>query len=159
MVVVGARRNTKFIFVLTLAIASANAQTPPAAQARGKFVNQYCIGCHSEHLKTGGVVLENIDAARVRDNAAVWERVLRQAARRQMPPVAVGSGSESAADFYEFLHAEAGERQTVPVLGSDLQPGFRCEFDLSSWAGGTDAALLEGLVLHDRLHAGEASGG
>ncbi|NDJ11636.1 MAG: DUF1592 domain-containing protein [Acidobacteriia bacterium] len=86
MPVVGASRNVKFIFGLTLAIASASAQTPAAAQARGKFVRQYCFGCHSERLKTGGVVLENIDAARLRDDAGVWERVLRQVGSGQMPP-------------------------------------------------------------------------
>ncbi len=86
MSVVGASLNVKFIFGLTLAIASASAQTPAAAQARGKFVGQYCIGCHSERLKTGGVVLENVDAARVREDAGVWERVLRQVGSGQMPP-------------------------------------------------------------------------
>jgi cytochrome c551/c552 len=83
---VGAPRNVKFIFGLTLAIVSASAQTPAAAQARGKFVRQYCIGCHSERLKTGGITLENVGATRVSGDAGVWERVLRQVGSGQMPP-------------------------------------------------------------------------
>jgi cytochrome c551/c552 len=71
---------------LALAITSANAQTPGAAQARGEFVRQYCIGCHSERLKTGGIALENVDAARVNGDAGVWERVLRKVGSGQMPP-------------------------------------------------------------------------
>lgn len=86
MFVVGAPRSVKFIVSLTWAIATASAQTPAAAQARGEFVQQYCIGCHSEGLKTGGVVLENVDATRVSDDAGIWERVLRQVRSGQMPP-------------------------------------------------------------------------
>src|SRR6185503_407388 len=86
MSVVGAPRNLKVIFGLTLAIASASAQTPAVPQARSEFVQQYCIFCHSESLKTGGVVLENIDSARVSAGAGIWERVLRQVGSGQMPP-------------------------------------------------------------------------
>ncbi len=96
MSVVGASRNVKFIFGLTLAIASASAQTPAAAQARGKFVRQYCFGCHSERLKTGGVVLENIDVARVSGDAGVWERVLRQVGSGQMPPAGMPQPDSTA---------------------------------------------------------------
>lgn len=96
MFVVGAPRNAKFIFGLTLAIGSATAQTPTAAQARGDLVRQYCVGCHSESLKTGGLVLENVDAARVSDDAGVWERVLRQVRMGQMPPAGVPHPDDAA---------------------------------------------------------------
>ncbi len=96
MSVVGAPRNVKFIFGLTLALASASAQTPAAAQARGKFVGQYCLGCHSEGLKTGGVVLQNIDAARVHEDAGVWERVLRQVSSGRMPPAGMPPPDDTA---------------------------------------------------------------
>ena len=96
MFVMGAPRNVKFIFGLTLAMASATAQTPAAAQARGKFVRQYCIGCHGERLKTGGIVLENVDAARVSGDAGVWERVLRQVGSGQMPPAGMPHPDDTA---------------------------------------------------------------
>ena len=118
MSVVGASRNVKFIFGLTLAIASASAQTPAAAQARGKFVRQYCFGCHSERLKTGGVVLENIDAARVSGDAGVWERVLRQVGSGQMPPAGMphpDSTSRSAfADNLEVALDQAARAKPNP---------------------------------------------
>lgn len=96
MFVVGAPRNVKIIFGLTLAIASASAQTNAAAQARGKFIQQYCIGCHSERLKTGGITLENVDAARVSGDAGVWERVLRQVSSGQMPPAGMPHPDDAA---------------------------------------------------------------
>jgi len=96
MFIVGAPRNVRLIFGVTLAIASAHAQTPAAAQDRGKFVRQYCIGCHSERLKTAGIVLENVDAARVSDDAAVWERVLRRVSNGQMPPAGMPHPGDTA---------------------------------------------------------------
>jgi cytochrome c551/c552 len=92
---VGALRNVKFVLVLTSAIASASAQTP-AAQARGTFVRQYCIGCHSERLRTGGIALENLDAARVSGDAGAWERVLRQVGSGQMPPAGMPHPDDTA---------------------------------------------------------------
>ena len=60
---VGLSRNLKLSFVLALTVGSASAQVSDGAQGRAAFVQQYCIGCHSEGLKTGGLVLENVDAA------------------------------------------------------------------------------------------------
>jgi hypothetical protein len=95
MSVVGPSRNVKFVLVFTLGIASGSAQTP-AAQARGKFVRQYCIACHSEALKTGGLVLEKVDPRRVIDDAGVWERVLRQVSSGQMPPAGMPHPDDTA---------------------------------------------------------------
>ncbi len=94
--IMSASRNVKFIFVLASAIAFASAQTPDAAQARGKFVRQYCLGCHSAGLKTGGIVLENVDPARVSGDAGVWERVLRQVSSGQMPPARMPHPDDTA---------------------------------------------------------------
>ena len=106
MFVVGASRNVQFLFGLTLAIGSASAQTPDAAQGRGKFVQQYCVGCHSEGLKTGGIVLENVDAAQVSDDAGIWERVLRQVRIGQMPPAGMPHPDDAARSaFAENLEA------------------------------------------------------
>ena len=96
MSVVDVPRNVRIMVGLTWAIASASAQTPAAAQARGKFVRQYCIGCHGERLKTAGIVLQNVDAARVSEDAGVWERVLRQVSSGQMPPAGMPHPDDTA---------------------------------------------------------------
>src|SRR5690349_17499160 len=49
-------------------------------------INQYCAGCHSQRLKTAGVILEGLDPANPGDNPELWERVLRQVSAGQMPP-------------------------------------------------------------------------
>ena len=79
-------RSAGIAFTALATVVSANAQTPAASEARGQLVQQYCISCHSASLKTGGLVLEGIDPAKVSDDAGVWERVLRQVSTAQMPP-------------------------------------------------------------------------
>ena len=119
MFVVGALRNVKFIFGLTLAIASASAQTPAAAQARGKFVRQYCIGCHSERLKPGAIVLENVDAARVSGDAGVWERVLLKVRTGQMPPAGLPRPEAPVAENRQPELAAEPESRTAAANDSD----------------------------------------
>jgi hypothetical protein len=78
------------------ALATASAQTPAASQSRGEIVQQYCIACHSESLKTGGLVLKGLDPANVSEDAGAWERVLRQVSTGQMPPAGMPSPDDAA---------------------------------------------------------------
>ena len=76
---------------LLLAAASLlNAQTPAPipnqAAVNQALVKQYCTGCHNTKLKTAGVALDNLDIAKVADDAATWEKVLRKVSAHQMPP-------------------------------------------------------------------------
>ena len=50
------------------------------------LVNKYCIACHSEKLKTAGVVLDKRDFADVVKDAGLWERVIRKLNAGEMPP-------------------------------------------------------------------------
>ena len=49
-------------------------------------VNQFCVGCHSDRLRTGSLSLETIDATNVSEDAAVWEKVLEKLQASAMPP-------------------------------------------------------------------------
>jgi hypothetical protein len=50
------------------------------------LLNQYCIGCHSERLKTGNVVLEKLDPANPAGQVDLWEKVVRKVRAGMMPP-------------------------------------------------------------------------
>jgi hypothetical protein len=52
-----------------------------------QLLAQYCVSCHSDRLKTGGFVLENLDPGRAGANADIWEKVVRKLRSGQMPPV------------------------------------------------------------------------
>jgi hypothetical protein len=61
----------------------------PASQAISsdrQLLDEFCVPCHNERLKTGGLVLENVDVSNVRANAALWEKVAGKLRSGQMPP-------------------------------------------------------------------------
>src|SRR5262249_19568937 len=70
-------------FLLTLAGVSSRqvdaqqGQQPAAAQHRA-LVNQYCVTCHNEKLKTGDLMLDKLDLDRVGTQAETWEKVTRK---------------------------------------------------------------------------------
>jgi hypothetical protein len=56
-----------------------------SAQDRA-FLDQYCITCHNERAKVGGLALDKFDLARPGDNAETWEKVLVKLRGGMMPP-------------------------------------------------------------------------
>ena len=69
-----------------------NAQQPAASAtapeaAPRAFVTRYCISCHNDRVKRGGLALEAVAAHDVAQSPDVWESVLRKVRARQMPPV------------------------------------------------------------------------
>ncbi len=69
---------------------SGRTQTPPPpapSAAASSTIKQYCIGCHSAALKTGGVVLDPNSLDKVSNNAETWERAIKQLRAKSMPPV------------------------------------------------------------------------
>jgi mono/diheme cytochrome c family protein len=47
---------------------------------------KYCVTCHSERLKTAGLVIDPAGVARSGDQSETWEKVLRQLRAGTMPP-------------------------------------------------------------------------
>ena len=68
-------------------------------------MNRYCVGCHNEKLKTGGLVLATVDVDSVSaDNAEVLEKVVRKLQARAMPPRGLPRPDEAAyAEFVSHL--------------------------------------------------------
>jgi cytochrome c551/c552 len=50
------------------------------------FLNQYCVGCHNDKVKTGGLSLESMNVARIGPDAETWEKVIRKLRVGMMPP-------------------------------------------------------------------------
>ena len=49
-------------------------------------LNTYCITCHNERAKTGGLALDKLDVQHVGENAETWEKVVRKLRSGMMPP-------------------------------------------------------------------------
>ena len=67
-------------FVLTTTLG----QQPASSQQ--ELVNKYCVTCHNERAKTGGIVLEKMDVDHPAANAELWEKVIRKLRAGLMPP-------------------------------------------------------------------------
>ena len=70
-------------------------QAPPARSAtattaaeldQSGLLSKYCISCHNEKTKTGGLALDAVARGAVRDHAPVWEDVLHKLRAGAMPP-------------------------------------------------------------------------
>jgi hypothetical protein len=81
----------------------ATAQTPSgqAASADRALLDKYCVTCHNDRAKTGGLTLQKIDVANLPANAETWEKVIRKLRVGAMPPS--GLPKPSAADVSALL--------------------------------------------------------
>ncbi len=71
------------------------------------LVNQYCTGCHNDKSKAGGISFQNRDLARVADDTATWEKVLRKVGANEMPPAGLPRPSATDAKaFTDYLRSE-----------------------------------------------------
>ena len=57
-----------------------------AAGPHREVVNRYCVNCHNEKTKTGGLALDNIDLANVGEHPEIWEKVVQKLQGNLMPP-------------------------------------------------------------------------
>jgi Protein of unknown function (DUF1587) len=73
-------------------------QVVSSAADERALLNRYCVSCHNEKAKgskgpaaeaSRKLTLDQLDTARVHENAEVWERVVRKLRAGMMPPVNV----------------------------------------------------------------------
>ncbi len=63
-----------------------------------KTLNQYCVTCHNQTLKTAFLELDKANLDDLRENPQLWEKVITKLSLRSMPPVGMPRPDES---FYE----------------------------------------------------------
>jgi hypothetical protein len=68
-----------------------------AAAGHRTTLDRYCVSCHSDRLKTGGLTLEGLDLARLSDHKDVWEKVIRKVDSGAMPPAGMPRPDEGTA--------------------------------------------------------------
>ena len=84
-----------WIASLTVALPRAEApQAPPRPVSSAEtldrsVVDKYCVTCHNQRLKTGGLTLDTPDLANVAAHSDVWEKVIRKVEAGMMPPAGV----------------------------------------------------------------------
>ncbi len=65
--------------------ASQTATRQPTSPSRA-LLDQYCVACHNERLKTAGVMFDKVDLGRADVHRELFEKVVRKLRSGQMPP-------------------------------------------------------------------------
>ena len=92
-----------------------------AASSRA-LLDKYCVTCHSDRLKTGGLSLQQVDTAQIPQHAEAFEKVIRKLRNGMMPPGGMPRPATATADsFVSHLtttldRAAAGQRNPGPSL-------------------------------------------
>lgn len=110
------------ILVLTLGILAASQVLYPAemtAPEERALVDKYCVVCHNEKLKTGGLVLEKLDTSRIGDTAETWEKVVRKIHGGTMPPLGMPRPDSATLDSF----ASSLEAQLDRAAAGHPEPG------------------------------------
>jgi mono/diheme cytochrome c family protein len=112
---------------LQLAGQAAPRPAPPAAspQASGPtvasqqaLINQYCLGCHSDRMKAGGLALSELNLDAVGQHAEIAEKVIRKLRGGLMPPAgARRPDRQSAAELVSWLE------NAIDTSATDRGPG------------------------------------
>ncbi len=74
----------KSLLVILWAGLAFGQSTGPAAPRA--VLDQYCVTCHNDKLKTAGLMLDKMDPAHVSANTEAWEKVVRKLRAGMMPP-------------------------------------------------------------------------
>ena len=101
--------------------AATAAATPlPASSAVRATLDRYCVGCHNDRARTGGLSLAGLDPASVGGRIDLWERVVRKLRTREMPPAGTAKPDDATYD----ATAAALERALDAHADANRQPGL-----------------------------------
>ncbi len=112
---------TVLIGFSSLGAAQQNTGIAPAADSPSfqPVINQYCVGCHNDALRTAGLSLETVDVNQVGAGAEIWEKVLHKLRVRTMPPSGIPRPDPAIYDaFVDYLGSALDEHATA-----DPRPG------------------------------------
>ena len=88
------------VAALLLLLLAGNAQTPVPASQPQALLNQYCVTCHNQTAKTGGLALDSLDIANVGKGTQTWEKVVRKIRSGMMPPSGTRRPERAALDAF-----------------------------------------------------------
>ncbi|MBW8867779.1 MAG: DUF1587 domain-containing protein, partial [Acidobacteria bacterium] len=113
----------------------------PAAEPQPELVKQYCVTCHSERGKAGGLSLVNFDPAHADQSADVAEKMIRKLRLGMMPPPGARrpepavltqfvSSLENKIDGASLAHPNPGRRPFQRLNRAEYQHSVKELLDL-----------------------------
>lgn len=87
-------------------------------------INQYCVGCHNDTLKTAAFSLQNVNTSNLGADGEQWEKVLRKLRAKAMPPSGMPRPNDDTYEsFVSFL--ETGLNQYASQNPEPGRPSMR----------------------------------
>ena len=111
----------------------ARAQQPPplatSAAAERALLDQYCVTCHNQRLKTAGLLLDSLDTARVHEHAEQWEKVVRKLRAGMMPPAGMKRPDAAVMEsMITYLEKELDRNATADLTPPGMHRLNRIEY-------------------------------
>src|SRR6185369_11718252 len=96
-------------------------------QSQRQFLDRYCVNCHNDRLKTGGLSLDQVDVSKPDAQPEVWEKVAHKLRTGVMPPsnmlqppkadrVAMAAWLETSLDAAWLAKPNPGRTETLRRL-------------------------------------------
>jgi hypothetical protein len=106
------------LLIVPALLAAPTAEVSPAAQRA--LLDQYCVVCHNNKLKTANLTLQSADINSVSDHPEIWEPVIRKMRAGMMPPPGMPRPSLAKYEqLRDWLEAEIDRKAAVhPNPGS-----------------------------------------
>ena len=76
-----------------------SSSSAPVSQYRA-VLDTYCVTCHNDKVRTGGLALDTLDVSDVSRGGDVWEKVARKLRGGEMPPAGRPRPDRSTADAF-----------------------------------------------------------
>ncbi|HZR26384.1 MAG TPA: DUF1592 domain-containing protein [Vicinamibacterales bacterium] len=117
------------------------AAAAPAADAQATLIKQYCVTCHNDKMKTGGLTLASFDPAHPDQNADTAEKVIRKLRLGMMPPPQarrpdaallnnLATSLETKIDTFAALHPNPGRRTFQRLNRAEYERAVKDVLDL-----------------------------
>src|SRR5205085_12177706 len=74
------------VFAAIVGAVTPGAAQAPAAPQQPALLQQYCITCHNQRLKTGGLTIDTMDFDHFALDSGSWDKVVRKISMGMMRP-------------------------------------------------------------------------
>jgi len=112
-----------------------------AATPEPPLTKQYCVGCHNDKMKTGGLTLASFDPAHPEQNPEIAEKVIRKLRLGMMPPPGIRrpdaavlnafvTSLETKIDTAAALHPNPGRRTFQRLNRAEYQTAVKDLLDV-----------------------------
>jgi hypothetical protein len=105
--------------------ATTSPQTAVPSINQRELVQKYCVTCHSDRAKTGGLTLESLDPQNTAAHAEVWEKVVRKVRGGMMPPQGMPRPDNTTLDAFAAALEHSLDQQALRQPNPGHKPVHR----------------------------------